>query len=74
MIMGVYAVIQISPNVQNTARNYVFKPNDYENIYLAMMNITGGDHEIAQEAASWCEIATIGETYEFREGRIEICA
>lgn len=24
------------------------------------------------DAASWCELATVGEIYEFREGEIEI--
>ena len=49
-----------------------FKPLDHDNIYNAMMKITDGDHEISSDAASWCELATIGEKYEFREGEIEI--
>ena len=37
-----------------------------------MMKITDGDHEISSDAASWCELACVGEIYEFREGYIEI--
>lgn len=44
----------------------------YDRIYEAMMDITDGDHEIASDAASWCELAAIGETYEFREGIIRL--
>ena len=41
-------------------------------IYNKIMRITGGDHEVAADAESWCELASIGEIYEFREGQIEI--
>jgi hypothetical protein len=44
----------------------------YDQIYETMMDITDGDHEISSDAASWCELAAIGETYEFREGIIRI--
>jgi len=37
-----------------------------------MMELTDNDHEISADAASWCELATVGEIYEFREGEIEI--
>lgn len=37
-----------------------------------MMLLTDNDHEISADAASWCELATVGEIYEFREGEIEI--
>lgn len=37
-----------------------------------MMELKGNDHEISDDAASWCELATVGEIYEFREGKIEI--
>ena len=46
--------------------------NNYDGIYSQMMIITGGDHEISSDAASWCELASVGEIYEFREGEIEI--
>lgn len=49
-----------------------FKPKDYGKIYDKMMAVTDGDHEISSDAASWCELATVGEIYEFREGEIEI--
>ena len=51
---------------------YTVNPQDFDEIYDYMMKITDGDHEISSDAASWCEIACVGETYEFREGYIEI--
>ena len=45
---------------------------DHYGIYDLLMELTGNDHEISADAASWCELATIGEIYEFREGEIEI--
>ena len=49
-----------------------YKPLQHDDIYNTMMEITDGDHEISSDAASWCELATAGEKYEFREGEIEI--
>ena len=53
-------------------KDWVYDPKDFESIYRAAMILTENDHEIAQDAASWCELATVGEIYEFREGEIEI--
>lgn len=55
-----------------TKPNIRFKADDHYAIYERMMDITDGDHEISDEAASWCELASVGEIYEFREGEIEI--
>lgn len=52
--------------------SYNYKHDDHYSIYDKMMEITDGDHEISSDAASWCELACVGETYEFREGIIEI--
>ena len=49
-----------------------YKSSDYNAIYEKMMEITDGDHEISADAASWCELACDEETYEFREGEIEM--
>jgi hypothetical protein len=49
-----------------------YKPTDHDLIYGRMMDITESDHEISSDAASWCELASEGETYEFHEGKIEI--
>ena len=43
---------------------------EYDQLYDHMMWLTGNDHEISDEAASWCEMAAIGEEYNFREGYI----
>ena len=55
-----------------TMTMWIYKVNDYDSIYNKMMNITNGDHEISSDAASWCELATVGDTYEFCGGEIEI--
>ena len=62
----------IKKNEIYTMTMWIYKPNDYDAIYNKMMSITNGDHEISSDAASWCELATVGEIYEFREGEIEI--
>ena len=63
----IYAKIKTNKGVR-----ILLKPSNHDGIYEAMMEITGNDHEISADAASWCELATIGEIYEFREGEIEI--
>lgn len=45
---------------------------DYYQIYDHMMAITGNDHEESANAASWCELAAVGEEYSFREGYLTI--
>lgn len=56
----------------NTKPNIIIDQLEMYHIYERMMDITDGDQEISQDAASWCELATLGERYEFREGVIEI--
>lgn len=53
-------------------RIYYCKANNHEDIYNLMMNLTNNDHEIASDAASWCELASVGEVYDFREGTLKI--
>lgn len=69
---GVYAVVKIYKQDGNEYDEWSYKPQDYDSIYDRMMKLTDGDHEISADAASWCELATVGEIYEFREGEIEI--
>ena len=78
---GIYAVVKRYATSEGTPENHYeddgfrdwcFKPNSHDKIYDKMMELTGGDHEISADAASWCELATEGEIYEFREGEIEI--
>lgn len=59
-------------NFDDGFRDWEYKPNDHDGIYDRMMKITNGNHEISADAEGWCELASIGETYEFREGEIEI--
>ena len=78
---GIYAQVKRYATSEETPENnynddgyadWHYKPNNHYAIYDKMMEITNGDHEISSEAASWCELATVGEIYEFREGEIEI--
>lgn len=48
------------------------KVNDYYGIYYLMMKLTNNDHEASEEAASWCELASVGEVHEFEGGTLEI--
>ena len=52
--------------------DWEYRPNAFDRIYEKMMELTDNDHEVSQEAASWCELASEGEIYEFSEGEIEI--
>ena len=66
------AVIRYSVDGVYVKNTFYRMPNDHSGIYDLMMELTGNDHEISADAASWCELATVGEIYEFREGEIEI--
>lgn len=76
---GIYAVVKrytVYEDDNNTVKvdfkDWYFKTNDYYEIYNRLMEITDNEHEISASGASWCELACIGEIYEFREGEIEI--
>lgn len=78
---GIYAVVRRYATSEGTPENHYnddgyadwhYKHSDHYAIYDKVMEITDGDHEIASDAASWCELACVGEIYEFREGEIEI--
>lgn len=64
--------IEIRPITFRQASDFINKYHDHYGIYDRMMLLTDNDHEISADAASWCELATVGEIYEFREGEIEI--
>lgn len=66
------AEIRHSTNGVHVKNTFYRMPSDHYGIYDLMMELTGQDHEISCDAASWCELATVGEIYEFREGEIEI--
>lgn len=40
----------------NEEHRYSYYTTDYDWIYEKMMEITGNDHEISADAASWCEL------------------
>ena len=62
----------ISAVIKQYNGSWQYKPTNHIKIYDRMMKITDGDHEISDDAASWCETACIGDVYEFREGIIKI--
>ena len=72
MNSGIYAVVKRYEQNGKGFADWKYKPNDHYEIYGRMMSLTDNDHEISADAASWCELATVGEIYEFREGEIEI--
>ncbi len=47
-------------------------PSEHYPVYNAVMRATGNDHEKSANAAAWCELACIGETYEGDGFEIEI--
>ena len=69
---GIYAVVKRYEQDGIDFADWYYKQNDYYSIYDKMMELTDNDHEISSDGASWCELATVGEIYEFREGEIEI--
>ena len=69
---GIYAVVKRYEQNGNEFADWNYKPNDHYGIYEKMMELTDNDHEISSDGANWCELATVGEIYEFREGEIEI--
>lgn len=74
---GIYAVVKKYKIGENgtIATEFVdwhYKPNDHYGIYDKLMELTSGNHELSSDGASWCELATIGETYEVDNWEIEI--
>ena len=69
---GIYAVVKRYERDGVEFAGWYYKPKNHRDIYEKLMEITGNDHEISAEAASWCELASVGEIYEFREGEVEI--
>lgn len=66
------AVIKQYEQNGNHYAEWNYHCKNHDGIYSQMMLITGGDHEISSDVASWCMLATVGEIYEFRDGEIEI--
>lgn len=69
---GIYAVVKKYDTGNDDYKDWHFNPKEHALIFDKMMYITGNDTVISIEAASWCELATIGEIYEFKQGEIEI--
>ena len=66
------AVVKRYETRDSEFNDWTYNTTNFYGIYDKMMEITDGDHEISSDAASWCELASVGEIYEFREGEIEI--
>ena len=72
MIEGIHAVVKQYAQNGKEYEEWTYNPSNRRGIYEKLMELTDNDHEISDEAASWCEQASVGERYEFREGEIEI--
>lgn len=46
------------------------RTNDYDGIYCLLAPVLG--HDDAEDAASWCELAAIGEVWVSGDGWVEI--
>ena len=69
---GIYAVVMCCDQGGMVEVSWYYRTSDHYSIYDKVMELTGNDHEISDEAASWCELACVGKVYEFHEGKIEI--
>lgn len=69
---GIYAVVKVIKGSGAEPTCLFYKPTDHYSIYDKVMELTDNDHEIASNVASWCEIAGVGEVYEFHGGEVEI--
>lgn len=67
-----YAVVKRYERNGVDFADWEYRPKAFDRIYEKMMELTDNDHEVSQEVASWCELATEGEIYEFSEGEIEM--
>ena len=70
----IYAVVKkyaVNGN-DDTFKDWHYKASNHDSIYDKMMELTDGDHMESANAASWCELASEGEIYEFDGGEIEI--
>ena len=77
MSKGVYAVIKRyevdeGGTITTEFADWHYKPNNHYDIYDKLMELTDGNHGLSSDGASWCELATIGETYEVDNWEIEI--
>lgn len=54
----IYAVVKRYERNGIDFADWEFRPNAFDRIYEKMMELTDNDHEVSQEAASWCELAT----------------
>lgn len=62
----IYAVIT------GQGASWYYKPSDHYEIYVKLMELSNDNHELSADAASWCELAVIGETYETDDWEITI--
>lgn len=46
------------------------RANDYDGIYCLLAPVLG--HDDAEDAASWCELAALGEVWVSGDGQVEI--
>ena len=58
--------------------SYVYGVRDHDSIYGTICKLLGDTvnedeaHELSADAASWCEIASVNETYEVLDGFLKV--
>ena len=57
--------------IWHNSNKYNISPINHNKIYERLRKL-GYEQELASDAASWCELACIGETYYLPDGEIEI--
>ena len=69
---GIFAVVKRYEQDGFEFEDWFYKPSDHYGIYDKMMELTDNDHDLSADVASWCELACVGEIYEFDNGEVEI--
>lgn len=74
---GIFAVVkryelEDNGNITTEFADWHYKPDDHHRIYNKLMELTNGNHELSSDAANWCQLATVGETYEADNWEVEI--
>lgn len=74
---GIYAVVKRYEKEEDGVvivefDDWYYKPDHYDKIYNKIMELSDNDHELAEDAASWCLTAPVEAIYETDNWEIEI--
>lgn len=51
---------------------YSYNVTDFDNIYHKILTLSEQNHTLAEDVASWCEIASVKQQYEVDEFKVVI--